>query len=128
MFKIQKNLCTNCRLCMLACTSAHEQNIESTKLARIYIENNWPSASSIHVCMACPKKSCIESCPTKALSWQGHVVLDEDSCDRCGICFAACPFEGIQEHPGTKLPLICDTCNGQFSCIKTCPTGAIIRR
>jgi Fe-S-cluster-containing hydrogenase component 2 len=128
MFILKKSKCTNCRLCMLACTSAHQPDMQSTKFARIHIEDAWPEASGINVCLACKERECIQVCPVEALTWNGHVVLDIDQCIECGDCVAACPVKGVQVHPTGGYPLICDTCDGHFSCVKTCPTGAIARR
>ena len=128
MFKLQKSDCTNCRLCMLACTAAHEPGMQSAKLARIHIEDAWPEIGGIHVCVACPKKSCIEACPENALSWKNHVILLKTNCTKCGECVEACAFKGVRIHPATGYPLVCDTCNGLYSCVKACPTGAISRR
>ena len=128
MFKLQKSECTNCRLCMLACTSAHEPGKQSPKLARIHIEDAWPEIGGIHVCIACPKQSCIEACQEDALSWDKHVVLLKENCTQCGACVEACPVGGVQVHPASGYPHICDTCSGNYSCVNVCPTGAISRR
>jgi NAD-dependent dihydropyrimidine dehydrogenase PreA subunit len=51
-----------------------------------------------------------------------------DKCTQCGECVEACPVGGVRLHPQTGYPHICDTCDGVYSCAKTCPTGAISRR
>lgn len=127
MFKLKRSACTNCRLCMLACTSAHNPGIQSVKLARVHIEDGWPEMSTIQVCVPCREHFCITACPEDALSWNDHVVLDEKKCTQCGECVAACPFSGVRIHPVSGMPLICDTCDGEFSCVKICPTRAISR-
>lgn len=127
MFKLKRSACTNCRLCMLACTAAHNQGKQSVKLARVHIEDGWPEMSTIQICVPCKEHLCITACPEDALSWNGHVVLDEGRCTQCGECVTACPFSGVRVHPGSGLPLICDTCGGEFSCVKVCPTRAISR-
>ena len=113
---------------MLACTSAHQPGMQSTKFARIHIEDAWPEIGGIHVCVACKERSCIKVCPEQALTWDGHVVLLKDKCTRCGECVEACPFGGVRTDPADGYPLICDTCDGGFSCVQICPTGAILRR
>ena len=128
MFKIKKSSCTYCRLCMLACTAAHESGRQSTKRARIHIEDDWPEVGAIHVCIACKQRFCIEACPEDALSWDGYVVLDQERCTQCHECVPVCPVDGVRVHPESGYPLICDTCSGGFSCVNVCPTGAISRR
>lgn len=102
--------------------------MQSTKFARIHIEDAWPEIGGIHVCVACKERSCIEVCPEQALTWDGHVVLLKDKCTQCGECVTACPFGGVRTDPADGHPLICDTCDGDFSCVQICPTGAILRR
>ncbi len=128
MFTIKKSNCTYCRLCMLACTAAHEPGVQSVKPSRIHIEDDWPDIAAIQVCIACKDHPCIQECPEDALSWEGHVVLDKDTCTLCNACIPACPVGGVRVHPETGYPLICDTCSGRFSCVQACPTGAIARR
>ncbi len=128
MFTLKKSSCTYCRLCMLACTAAHEPGVQSVKMARIHIEDDWPEVRGIGVCVACKEQLCIMTCPEDALSWRGHIVLDQDKCTTCHECVEACPYQAIMVHPETNYPLVCDTCGGRFSCVNTCPTGAIARR
>lgn len=126
MFKLKRSVCTNCRLCMIACTSAHNPGVQSVNLSRVHIEDNWPEASGINVCVPCKDHFCIAACPEDALSWDGHVVLDKEKCTSCGACVPVCPFGGVQSHPDGS-PLICDTCDGAYSCTQICPTKAISR-
>lgn len=125
MFKIDKKLCTNCKLCMQACSWAHERPLVSPAYARLRIEDDWPEVKGVHVCMSCPKKSCIEACPEGALSFDGYVRLDRDRCTGCMQCVEACKFGGVMVDPRDGKPLICDTCDGQFKCVSQCPTKAL---
>jgi Fe-S-cluster-containing hydrogenase component 2 len=102
--------------------------MQSIKQARIYIEDALPGIGGIHVCLPCKEKFCIKECPENALAWDAHVVLSPEKCTQCGVCVDVCPVGGVRVHPQTGYPNICDTCNGIFSCAKTCPTGAISRR
>ena len=45
-------------------------------------------------CNAC--ESCVEVCPTEAISIKDEVaVIDESICDECGVCADECPEEAI---------------------------------
>ena len=128
MFKIDKKLCTHCRLCMQACSWAHERPYQSPAYARIRVEDDWPGVAAIHVCMACPKKSCINACPDGALSWDGFVRVDRMRCTGCMECVNACAFGGVMIDPRDGKPMVCDTCDGEFNCVAQCPTKALRRR
>lgn len=59
------------------------------------------------------------------------------ACIRCDRCRSICPLNAIGVEGlapsifGTRLPAMdfregyCDTCDGKFLCIETCPTGAL---
>ena len=54
-------------------------------------------------------------------------VVDEDTCDACGICITACPYEAIEAQEGIKkgvfvIEVLCKACG---ICTAECPTGAI---
>lgn len=126
MVKIHPSLCTECRICMQICSWTHFQE-QTSKRARLSIVAEWPQTPDIHVCQACPDHDCIEACPNHALRWEGWVLLDEALCDGCGMCLAACPVGGVHMDPRTELPLICDTCQGEYQCVSWCPTQALQR-
>ena len=51
MFKLKRAQCTNCLLCMQACTWAHESPLQSLAYSRIRIEDDWPEVKTIGVCV-----------------------------------------------------------------------------
>jgi Fe-S-cluster-containing hydrogenase component 2 len=126
MFKLTPSRCTECQICMQVCAWEHfAQN--NPKRSRVRIEAEWPEAPCVRVCLACSDHECVGACPTGALSWDGWVQLREDLCDACGRCVEACPVQGIAVDAVTRLPLVCDTCQGAFLCARWCPTRAIQR-
>lgn len=53
------------------------------------------------------------------------IQIDEDKCNGCGACAAAC-HEGAIGMVDGKAKLLCDDyCDGLGDCLPTCPTGAI---
>ncbi|MGC7880266.1 4Fe-4S binding protein, partial [Desulforudis sp. 1190] len=54
----------------------------------------------------------------------GVPLLNNDLCDRCGVCAAECPQEVISIKDD-GLPRICDHCGGQPVCVAWCPHGAL---
>jgi len=45
-------------------------------------------------CLGC--KSCIQSCPEGALSWDDKVVIDRNLCKGCGNCAKICPSTAME--------------------------------
>jgi Fe-S-cluster-containing hydrogenase component 2 len=122
-FDVQK--CAFCKICELSCSKYHYGRYGDS-LARITVVRKSPLMLRCYICTRCEKRFCIAACPKNALFYRGgNIVVDEKLCDSCGICVKACPFHGIRLHPETKMPLICDLCNGDPSCVKACPKSAL---
>ena len=53
------------------------------------------------------------------------IEIDEDKCNGCGACAAACHEGAIGMVDGKAKLLRDDDCDGLGDCLPTCPTGAI---
>lgn len=53
------------------------------------------------------------------------IQIDEDKCNGCGACAAACHEEAIAMIDGKAKLIRDDYCDGLGDCLPTCPTGAI---
>jgi len=62
----------------------------------------WLMASD--VCKHCTHAACLDVCPTGALfrTEFGTVVVQDDVCNGCGYCVAACPFGVIERRRGDE--------------------------
>jgi formate dehydrogenase iron-sulfur subunit len=62
----------------------------------------WLMASD--VCKHCTHAACLDVCPTGALfrTEFGTVVVQDDVCNGCGYCVAACPFGVIERRSGKE--------------------------
>ena len=53
------------------------------------------------------------------------IEIDQDKCNGCGACAAACHEGAIAMVDGKARLMRDDYCDGLGDCLPTCPTGAI---
>lgn len=53
------------------------------------------------------------------------IQIDEEKCNGCGVCAAACHEGAIGMVDGKAKLLRDDYCDGLGDCLQQCPTGAI---
>jgi formate dehydrogenase iron-sulfur subunit len=93
--------------------------------------SRWLMSSD--VCKHCTEAGCLDVCPTGALirTEFGTVVVQDDVCNGCGYCVAACPFGVIARRETDGGAHKCTLCydrltDGQTpACAKACPTQSI---
>jgi formate dehydrogenase iron-sulfur subunit len=97
----------------------------------------WLMASD--VCKHCTHAACLDVCPTGALfrTEFGTVVVQDDVCNGCGYCVAACPFGVIEKRQGEStvknlgVAQKCTLCYDRLgagqtpACAQACPTTSI---
>ena len=141
---IDLDRCTRCDDCVRACASTHNNNPRFVRHGR---EMN--DIMITNACMHCIDPVCMIGCPTGAIhreSFQGEVIINDDTCIGCATCANSCPYDNIQmvetrDRSGffildevARTPIMkatkCDLCIDQLggpACVRACPHDALIR-
>jgi Fe-S-cluster-containing dehydrogenase component len=96
--------CTGCQTCTVACKV--ENGIEVGSGIRVETvggaHRDTPAGEYPRLimyflaiaCMHCAKPPCRDVCPTEAIDQRadGVVLIDEEKCNGCQECIAACPY------------------------------------
>src|SRR5437660_7270289 len=85
------------------------------------------------VCKHCKHASCMEVCPTGAIirTEFDTVFIQQDVCNGCRNCIAACPYSVIAMNQTTGTAHKCTLCYDRLqgglepACAKACPTQSI---
>jgi formate dehydrogenase iron-sulfur subunit len=85
------------------------------------------------VCKHCKHASCMDVCPTGAIlrTEFDTVFIQEDVCNGCRNCIAACPYDVIDIDEDKNVAQKCTLCYDRLqsgmepACAKVCPTDSI---
>jgi len=118
--KVDRSLCTGCRMCETICAEAKEGVINRSR-SRIRVYRRDVITLVPRVCLQCPNPLCLRVCPEEAIYREnGTVRVNEKKCTGCGQCIEACTC--IFLSPEGDQALMCDQCG---SCVPICPEGAL---
>ncbi len=145
---LDANKCVGCYACIIACGMAHDlppiQEDHPVDMSQqptpIRVEESMTQLENKAVvcsftpiaCRHCKQAQCIEACPESALYKEdvtGIVLVNEDDCTGCELCYDACPYN-VPQFYDEKL-VKCDLCIKRLkqsrkpACEHTCPSGAI---
>lgn len=151
---VDTSKCIACRGCQVACKQWHARQGEPTSFVGTY-ENppdlsaqTWRKVRFVEMtgpdgqvrwrfisdaCKHCTDASCLAVCPTGALfrrPW-GAVDLNQEVCNGCRYCVAACPFGVVTFNEKTGRVDKCVLCPDRVeaglepACVTTCPTDAL---
>jgi anaerobic dimethyl sulfoxide reductase subunit B (iron-sulfur subunit) len=136
-FYFHSDRCVQCHACEVACKSWNgvETGIAWRRVADFW-SGSFPEVTDRTVsysCMHCAKPSCVQACPSGALSKraeEGIVVVDSQKCIACRSCEKACPFN-IPQYGKNGIMQKCDMCLDRLErrqqpvCTATCPGEAL---
>ncbi len=136
LFIIDLANCVGCYACAIACKDRaglpdaldwlHVEKIESGRYPHPKLTYR------VTHCFHCAQASCVQACPTGALTQRddGLVALDAATCSGCGRCLEACPFSAIVMLP-EGVASKCDACADELAlgwdptCVRACPMRAL---
>ncbi len=125
---IDAEKCTGCRSCETYCSLKHE-NVCNPAKGRIHVVKWEQEAIFVPInCMKCEEPACEAACPKGATYRNvttGAMEVDPYRCIGCLSCVFACPFGATFVDLDDGKVLKCDLCDGDPTCAKVCPTGAI---
>jgi len=112
----------------MVCSASHTGEFNPAR-SRIRVENDaLAGESTINVCRTCKNPACVKACTYGACRKNdelGVINIDYEACVGCYACVETCPFRANFIDPVEKVPLVCDGCNGDPTCVKFCYKEAI---
>lgn len=124
--------CVGCRTCEIVCSLTHDGSCQPS-LSRIHtVYDPTQSLASLCVmpeaCKQCNMADCYLACANDALVIDkntGARIIDQEKCQGCGECIAACPWDMIVFNESAGKYSKCDLCGGDPQCVKYCPAESI---
>ncbi|HOJ31579.1 MAG TPA: 4Fe-4S dicluster domain-containing protein [bacterium] len=134
----KEEFCIGCRLCEIACITAHSKTKNIIKAFKgeyplpessiVFEEKGYVSFAL--QCRHCDDALCVECCITGAMTKKdGRVIYRKELCVGCWMCVMVCGFGVIAPDINThKIKSKCDFCleTGKPACVEMCPNEALV--
>jgi formate dehydrogenase iron-sulfur subunit len=158
-FFTDTSVCIGCKACEVACKEwnqlpGHQPafgdgfdntgSLDSQNWRHVQLIDNVPDETMgtgqgkawlmmSDVCKHCRHASCMEVCPTGAIirTEFDTVFIQQDVCNGCRDCIAACPYDVIGMDEEKRVAQKCTLCYDRLqggmepACAKACPTDSI---
>lgn len=145
-FFFNADICVGCKACQIACKDKNQLPV-GVLWRRVvdYGGGSWTQVGDILVpqdmfgyftsisCNHCENPSCLDACPTAAISKDenGIVRIDDSVCIGCRYCEWACPYGAPQFNHELRVMTKCDFCydlqaeGKNPACVDACPMRAL---
>jgi anaerobic dimethyl sulfoxide reductase subunit B (iron-sulfur subunit) len=138
-FYFDQSRCTGCQACRVACKDWNDVPPGPATWLRVPLveEGKFPDVSVrflLFHCFHCAEPACLKACPTGAISKRaddGIVIVDQNTCNGCGACRDACPYQAPQFRTNGAPMEKCDFCRERLEaglrpiCVAACPQRAL---
>ena len=126
---VNEKWCLGCHLCEYYCAFANSGEKDMVKALtnlqihpRIQIEEANGISFAVS-CRHCDEPLCVKGCITGALTKKdGVIVIDKDKCVGCYTCILSCPYGAIS-HSETGAIQKCELCTKTAEGVPQCVKG-----
>jgi anaerobic selenocysteine-containing dehydrogenase/Fe-S-cluster-containing hydrogenase component 2 len=130
--------CIGCFACQVTCQAEYNIPFRNARCrVETYRSGNYPDINKIFLprfCNHCDKAPCIEACEENALfkNRDGIVMLNNEICTSCQLCYDKCPYDAISVNPITGEAEKCDFCYSRLKrgeqpvCVMSCMGKAMV--
>ena len=127
---VNEKWCLGCHLCEYYCAFANSEKDDMVKALknthinpRIQVEGDNKISFAVS-CRHCDEPYCIKGCITGALSVNdGVITINSDKCVGCYTCILSCPYGAIMPSDSGKAVQKCELCTKNSEGYPACVKG-----